>query len=111
MTGAEQRRDNISEVWDWLMGAGFHGMTRSEAADRFEEVKVRSTVSTSEETADSMLAVFRTTSVYPRIRPEQRPAFEHEVREIVERHGGTISSSLANVLVTARREAATCQPQ
>jgi SAM-dependent methyltransferase len=103
VAGAEQRRDNVSEVWDWLMGAGFHGMTRPEAADRFEEVKVSSTVSISEETADSMLAVFRTTSVYPRIQPEQRPAFEHEVREIVERHGGTIPSSLANVLVTARR--------
>ena len=85
------------------MGAGFHGMARPETTGLFERATVRSTVSTSEETADSTLAVFRTTSVYPRIPEEQRPAFEREVRELVERRGGTFWSSLATVLVTARR--------
>jgi SAM-dependent methyltransferase len=103
LAGAEKRRDNASAVWDWLMGAGFHSLTRPEAADFFEQTEVRSMVSSSEETADGMLAVFRTTSVYPRIHPEHRQAFEDDVQRMVKRRGGTVYSSLATVLMTARR--------
>lgn len=103
LAGVERRRDNVSTVWDWLMGDGFHGLARPEAAALFGNLQVVPTVSSSEETADRILAVFGTTSLYLRLDPRQRQALEDDLRQIVERQGGTVHSSLATILVTARR--------
>jgi hypothetical protein len=59
-----------------------------------------------EETADQMLALLRTTSLYFRIEEARRPAFEADLRQLVGGLGGTVESTLATVLMTARRTGA-----
>jgi SAM-dependent methyltransferase len=105
LAGAEARRDNASEVWDWVMGDGQHRLAVPDAAALFDDVEVASDVTTIEETADQLLAHLRTTSLYFRIDPARREAFEEDDRRLVERMGGTIRTSLATVLMTARRTA------
>ena len=110
LAGARTRRDNASEVWDWLMGDGRHGLALPEAASLFDDVEVASVVARVEETADQLLAHLRTTSLYFRIEPARREAFEEDERRLVERSGGTVRTSLATVLLTARRTATTVDP-
>ena len=105
LAGARARRDNASEVWDWLMGDGRHHLAAPEAASLFDDVEVASEVTSIEETADQLLAHLRTTSLYFRIDPARREAFEEDERRLVERMGGTVHTSLATVLMTARRTA------
>jgi ubiquinone/menaquinone biosynthesis C-methylase UbiE len=103
LAGARERRDNASEVWDWLIGEGRHSMAVAEAAHLFDDVEVEADVREIEETAEELIAHFRTTSLYFRIDPERRQAFEEDDRRLVESFGGTIRFSLATVLMTARR--------
>lgn len=103
MAGVKERRGNVSEVWDWVMGDGRHGLATDVAADLFEDVEVVPVVSTIEQTADEMLALFRTTSLYFQIDPARRSAFEDDDRRVVERFGGTVRYPVAAVLMTARR--------
>ena len=110
LAGAHERRGNASEVWDWLMGAGRHRMATPEAAYLFDDVEVACEVGSVEETADQLLAHLRTTSLYFRIEPRRRAAFEEDERRLVERRGGKIRSSLATVLMTARRTAGSRWP-
>jgi SAM-dependent methyltransferase len=100
--GIEQRRDNASEVWDWVMSE-YHGLAVAEAAALFDDVEVTTDVSVIEQTADEIAAHFRTTSLYFRIDPALRQAFEDDDRRLIERHGGTLQFSQAAVLMTARR--------
>jgi hypothetical protein len=78
-------------------------MAVAEATRLFEDVDVASDVTTIEETADQLLAHFRTTSLYFRIDPDRRQAFEDDDRRLVQSLGGTVRFSLATVLMTARR--------
>ena len=103
LDGATERRGNASEVWDWVMGEGRHELVAADAADLFEDVQVAAVVSEQEKTADDLIALFRTTSLYFRIDPAQIPSLEAEDRRIVEERGGTIPFSLAAMLMTARR--------
>ena len=103
LDGAAQRRDNASEVWDWVMGEGRNDLVAAAAADLFDDVEVAAVVSEEEKTADELIALFRTTSLHFRLAPEQIPLLEAEDRRIVEEHGGTIHFSVAAVLMTARR--------
>lgn len=103
LAGAEERSENASAVWDWLMGSGRHGMTVPEAANLFEDVEVAFEVRTLEETADDVIAHLRTTSLYFMVDAERREAFEEDERRVVKRHGGTLRTSLATLLMTARR--------
>ena len=107
LAGAQERRDNASEVWDWLVQGGLRRPTLAvaEAAVLFEDVEATSEAHTVEETADDWLALFRTTSLYQRIDPSRRVALEEDDRRLIERLGGTVRSSLATVLMTARRSA------
>jgi SAM-dependent methyltransferase len=99
---ARERRGNASEVWDFLMGEGRHGLAVPEAAVLYDGVEVASRLETVERTADEMIARLRTTSFYFRLDPARREAFEEDDRRVIERHGGTIRGSLATVLMTAR---------
>ena len=56
-----------------------------------------------EETADQAPALLRTTSLYFRIDEARRPAFEDDLRRLVDGLGGTVETTLATVLMTARR--------
>lgn len=102
LAGAVERRGNASEVWDWAMG-GYHAVAVPEAAALFEDAELTTVVSRQEWTADELLAQFRTTSLYIRIDPARRQAFEDDDRRAIERRGGTFRGSQAAVLMTARR--------
>lgn len=102
LAGAEERRGNASAVWDWVMGER-HELAVEQAADLFDDVAVVAEVSRVEETAEQSLAHLRTTSLYFRIEPARRPGFEEDVRGLAERLGGTIETTLATLLMTARR--------
>ena len=103
LEGARQRAGNVSEAWDWVMGAGRRQLTNIEAADLFDDVDVTSHVSTIEETADEFLAHFRTTSLYFEIDPANRQAFEDDDRQLIQGLGGVVTFALATILMTARR--------
>jgi SAM-dependent methyltransferase len=103
VAGARERRGNASDVWDWLMGHARLGLGVPVAADLFEDVDVASELWSVERTADQALAHIRTTSLYYRIDPARRQAFEEDERRLVERHGGIIRSSFATLLMTARK--------
>ncbi len=76
LAGARERHGNASEVWDWVMSAGRRQLTNLDAAGLFEDVDVNSHVTTIEETADELLAHFRTTSLYFEIDPAIEPSRE-----------------------------------
>ena len=103
LAGARDRVENASEVWDWVMGAGRRQLANPDAAGLFQDVDVTSHVATIEETADELLAHFRTTSLYFEIDPAHRQAFEDDDRELIEGLGGVVTFSLATLLMTARR--------
>lgn len=97
---AAKRRDNISGVWSWI---GRHDLTVPEAAHLFDDVRVTAVPVETEQTAVQLNAYLRTTSLYRRLEPSQRPALEAENRAVVERAGGVVRSSELAVLVTGRR--------
>jgi SAM-dependent methyltransferase len=107
LAGARERRGNASEVWDWLLQAGLQlpSMAVPEAATLFTDVDVTAEVQVVEQTAEDLIRIFRTTSLYRRIDPERRADFEADERRLIERLGGTTNTSLAMVLMTARRTA------
>jgi SAM-dependent methyltransferase len=102
LDGAEVRRGNASEVWDWLMGEQ-HALAVPEAAELFGDVEVTTRVERIERTADELSAHLRTTSLWFRIDPARRKAFEAEDRQNVERRGGSVVFTTAAVLMTALR--------
>lgn len=102
LSGARERSGNASEVWDWVMGDGRHQLANTEAADLFEDVQMTAVASEVELTADELIAYFRTTSHYFQIDPSSRRAFEEEDRRLIEARGGSVFTSSATVLMTAR---------
>jgi SAM-dependent methyltransferase len=100
LAGAGDRRANVSEVWAWVGG---QPVARSHAAGLFDEAEVAVVPWLVEQTADELNALFRTTSPYHRMSPTQQRALEQGNREIGERLGRPIRSSMLTVLVTARR--------
>ncbi len=60
-SGVSTRSDNASGVWDWLMSDNRHKLKVPAAAELFERVEVASDVRIREETADELVAHFRTT--------------------------------------------------
>ncbi len=98
--GAEDRRENVSEVWAWV---GSQPVARSYAAGLFRDVEIAVVPSLLEQTAGELNALFRTTSPYHRMTPAQRDALERANLAVGERLGRPIRSSMLGVLVTARR--------
>jgi len=105
LAGAEERRGNASEVWDWLMQGGLTrpSLAVPEGARLFKDVEVAGEPYAVDEDAEGFLRQLRTTSLYHRIDPARRQAFDEGLRRMIERHGGAIRSALAVVLMTARR--------
>jgi SAM-dependent methyltransferase len=102
LAGADERRGNASEVWDWLMGER-RGLAIGEAGDLFDDVEIETRVEEVERTADELVAHFKTTSLYFQIDPARRADFEAEDRRNMERRGGGVRFREAAVLMTARR--------
>ena len=101
IAGAQQRRENVSEVWAWL---GSHDVARAQAGSLFGDVQIAAVPMLLEQTADELNALLRTASFYHRISPDQRQALESESTAVYERLGRPIRSSTVAVLVTARRK-------
>jgi SAM-dependent methyltransferase len=101
LSGAAERSDNVSEVWDWIMGDGRHELANDDAARLFEAVEVTAVVSGVERTADQLVAQFRTTSLYFQIDPDKRQAFEEADRRLIEAGGGSVHFNAAIILMTA----------
>jgi ubiquinone/menaquinone biosynthesis C-methylase UbiE len=106
IAGAHERCANVSLAWDWIMSRGRHRMAIPEAAGMFEEVQVRADVRHAEQSADEVLAQWRTTSLYFTIEEGRRTAFEREFRALIDRFGGTFPYSDGAFLLTARRASA-----
>jgi len=100
--GAEQRSENVSEVWAWI---GSHDVAWSHAGRLFRDVSVECVPRLLEQTADELTALLRTASFYARLSPDQRRELEREMAELYERRGRPLRSSTVAVLVTARRAA------
>jgi trans-aconitate methyltransferase len=100
LAGVSDRRANVSEVWEWVGG---QPVARSYAAGLFAEAEIAVVPSLVEQTADELNALFRTTSPYHRMSVAQRGALEQGNREIGDRLGRPIRSSMLTVLVAARR--------
>ena len=100
LSGAAERRDNISAVWSWI---GSHELTVPEAARLFKDVQITTAPAHTDMTGEQLNAYLRTTSLYRRLTREQQPALEAENRTVVERAGGVVRGSQLAVLVTGRR--------
>jgi ubiquinone/menaquinone biosynthesis C-methylase UbiE len=100
LAGAEQRRDNVSQVWAWL---GSYDMGRGYAGRLFGDVQVAVMPRLTEHTPDKLNAIIRTMSFYARLSPGQRQALELEYETVYERLGRPIRASTVAALVTARR--------
>jgi hypothetical protein len=81
---------------------GSHAVARSYAAGLFGDVEIAVHPTLVEQTAEELNALFRTTSLHHRLSPAQRDTLERANRQIGERLGRPIRSSMAGVLVTAR---------
>jgi SAM-dependent methyltransferase len=100
--GAQQRRENVSELWAWL---GSHDVARRHAGRLFRDVRMASEPTLLEQSADELIGLLGTASFYRRLSAEQRAALEREAVEMYERLGRPLRSSTVAVLVTARRTA------
>jgi len=100
LSGVEDRRDNVSEVWAWV---GQQPLARAYAGPLFRDVEIAVVPMVTEQSADDLNGLLRTTSLYPRLAPAQRDALERGNREIEARVGRPIRAGMVAVLVTARR--------
>jgi hypothetical protein len=66
-------------------------------------VEIATVPMVSQQTADELNALLGTTSLYPRLTPDEVEALERGNREIEQRAGRPIRAGMAAVLVTARR--------
>ena len=98
--GAEERRENVSEVWAWLTHPGLAVL---EAGWLFGPALLTSVPRVTEQTAREMWAVFATTSRYHRLSETARAGLQAECERIVDQNGGVLRSSQLVVLVTAER--------
>lgn len=92
LTGARERRENVSEVWAWLGG---HDIAREYAADLFDYAQITAVPMLMEHTAAELGALLGTLSFWSRLSATQREALEHANRTLSERLGRPIRSSVA----------------
>ena len=102
VAGVDERRGNVSEVWQWISPGG-RSLVAEEAASLFEGVELEITEDRLDRSADEFLGFVRTTSFYFGIDPAHRSGFEEGTRAMFEQIGGRLHSTLLFTLVTARR--------
>jgi ubiquinone/menaquinone biosynthesis C-methylase UbiE len=97
--GADDRRENLSELWAWITKSD---IARSEAAELFGDVQLRSERIEIEQSVDEALLQVRTQSKFLELdRPRQRQ-LERRIRSYIESIGGTYRPTVFGVLATAR---------
>jgi hypothetical protein len=99
--GVRKLRNNISEVWSWL---GNYDLGRYEAGVLFTEVEFMVAPKLIEHTPAELIALVRTSSPYRRLSVGQRKDLEWQFESIYTMLGRPIRSSVANVLVAAKRK-------
>jgi ubiquinone/menaquinone biosynthesis C-methylase UbiE len=100
LSGAEQRRQNASEVWAWL---AHPPLAVPEAGMLFGPATLTAVAREREQTAAELWAVFATTSLCHQLPPARRAELRAEWERIVEAAGGTVRSTQLVALVTAQR--------
>ncbi len=98
--GVAQRRGNVSEAWSWIGG---HDLARADAARLFTDVELTAVPTLQEQSAAELNALVSTLSFYQQLAPERQEALcaEHVALERV--LGRPIRSTIAMLLMTARR--------
>lgn len=100
VSGVQERRENISEVWSWLGG---YELAREYAAHLFGDAQIAAVPTPMEHTAAELNALLGTMSFWARLSQEQREAMESANMALQERLGHPIRSSVVACLVSARR--------
>jgi ubiquinone/menaquinone biosynthesis C-methylase UbiE len=98
--GIEARLANVADAWAWLSQQD--ALARPEAAELFTDVRLTTAVSEEEETAEHLVAVTRTTSMYLGLDGDHRQRLEQGLTAVVDDAGGSFPLTLYTVLVTAR---------
>jgi SAM-dependent methyltransferase len=98
--GVKMRHENISEVWAWL---GDYDLARNYVSNLFKDTQIAAVPNLIEQTADELIALFRTISVYSSLSDQQRNDLEYEYKEIYNRLNRPIRSSTVTILITAKR--------
>jgi len=102
--GIEARLANVADVWAWLNQRD--ALARPEAAALFADVRLTTVASKEEETAERLVAVTRTTSMYLSLGAVDRQQLEDGLTAVIEKAGGSLPMTVYAVLVTARRNPA-----
>jgi SAM-dependent methyltransferase len=100
MDEVKTRQENISDVWAWL---GNYDLERNYVSNLFKDTQIAAVPNLNEQTADELIAIFRTISAYSRLSDQQHEALEREYKEIYRKLGRPIRSSTVTILVTAKR--------
>lgn len=98
--GVAQRHANISEAWSWVGG---HDLGRADAARLFTQVELTAVPTLHEHTAAELNALVSTLSFYQLLNPAQQQALCAEHVALERALGRPIRSSVAMLLMTARR--------
>jgi SAM-dependent methyltransferase len=99
-SGVVQRSDNVSEAWSWIGG---HELARADAAELFTDVELTVVPALQQHSADELNALMSTLSFYEQLAPEQQDALCAEHVALERGLGRRIRSSVAMLLLTARR--------
>jgi ubiquinone/menaquinone biosynthesis C-methylase UbiE len=98
--GIESRLGNVSEVWAWLNQRDV--LAREEAAGLFTDVRLKTVASEEQETAEHLVAVTRTTSMYLGLDESDRQRLEQGLGAVIDEAGGSFPLTVYAVLITAR---------
>ena len=95
----QARRGNVSELWSFLSQ---QDLQHPEAAELFGDVRIETFRIETDQTANDLLAVIRTTSTYLQLDGHARRQLEDRIRDVIQRTGGLYQGVDLVALVTAR---------
>jgi len=98
--GIESRLDNVSEAWAWLNQRD--ALAREEVAGLFTDGRLTTVAADEQETAEHLVAVTRTTSMYLGLGASDRQRLEKGLAAVVDGAGGSFPLTIYGVLITAR---------
>jgi ubiquinone/menaquinone biosynthesis C-methylase UbiE len=100
LDGLESRLGNVSEAWAWLNQRD--ALAREEAVDLFTDVRLTTVATDEQETAERLVAVTRTTSMYLALDAADRQRLEQGLAAVLDETGGSFPLTMYGVLITAR---------
>lgn len=98
--GVEARHKNISDAWSWL---GDYDLARNYVGNLFKDTQIAAVPNVIEQTADELIALFRTLSIYSSLSKQQRTDLEHAYKELYKKLARPLRSSTVTILMTAER--------